>query len=117
MPDRWHVVTPFKIASFKKFQDEASAARLWRKVFQRSQAGYIFCVREQHSDDWSLEEIKALVQRHLPPREYALFRIDHWGESEEHGELVTTDVHTRYEKVYADRIEPAVYSDDPYRRR
>ena len=46
-------------------------------------------------------------------------RIEHvgGGELEDDGHVSFTDDHTRYEKVYRDRIEPSVYSDDPFRRR
>ena len=120
VPDRWHVMTPFKVKSLGPFFRAADHAGLDR-LFKRNQEGYVFCVDPRPGDYRpELERLYELLQAHLPPREYALVRIEHFGGSEADDETANAlhaEDHTRYEKVFADRIEPSVYSDDPFHRR
>lgn len=112
MPNRWSIVTPFKVRDARAFRADAEADYLWDEVVQKNQAGFIYCTREQQGSDRSLEQIQALVQRHLPPREFALFRIHEWTETDLGRQgLEMSDVRTRYEKVFADRIEPSTYRE------
>jgi hypothetical protein len=118
--DRWHVITPFKVKSFGAFFRAADAAGL-DGLFKRNPAGFVYCIDPRLGDERpELERLYKLLQEHLPPREYALLRIEHAGAGQFDKEMdaVVYDAgHTRYEKVFRDRIEPTVYSDDPYRRR
>jgi len=119
MPGPWEIINPFKVVRFGPFVKAAEAAG-FRRMFKLNQTGYVFCVPpEEGYDVPSLEQLYQLLQAHLPPREYALVRIEHigGGELEEDGNVLHTDDHTRYEKVYRDRVEPSVYSDDPFHRR
>lgn len=124
MSERWNIITPFKVLDPKRFRSEAENNGLWGEVFQRNQAGYFYCASEMHEDERSLSDVQAFLQPHLPRKEFALFRIYKWT-LEEHPQAAAmaqpsyaiTEDHIRYEKVYSDRIEPTVYSDDPARRR
>lgn len=83
MADRWHIVTPFKVSSDRRFKQAAEEAFPWNRLFRRNQAGYVFCVEERWGDEGpQLDDIQAFLQKHLPPKEYALFRIEHWTEED-----------------------------------
>lgn len=116
--ESWHIITPFKVKNFWAFVRAAEAGH-FSKLFKRNQAGFAFCVEPRLGDERpSIAATYELLQAHLSPREYALLRIEQSKEEDLGGrEIATTDQHTRYEKVFADRVEPTVYSDDPLRRR
>lgn len=118
MPEAWHVVNPFKVTDHQAFVAAAESAGFYR-LFQRNQAGFTFCIdpRRSHSERPDLEQLYPVLQAHLRGREFALVRIEHYEEVDQgRAGVALSDIHTRYEKVYRDRVEPAVYRDDSFDR-
>lgn len=110
-----HIVNPFRVKNFRAFAQAAGDAGFY-EVFHRNAAGYAYCSDPRRSGSIRppLEALYELLKVHLPPREYALVRIDHHVEDDD-GTPRYSDAHVRYEKVYSDRVEPTVYSDDTRR--
>lgn len=44
MPNRWDVITPFKVIDHNRFREAAQDAILWDNVFKRNQSSYFFSV-------------------------------------------------------------------------